>query len=761
MIENKRTKPLIGAFFLYYLPNLGGAEISQHNYFVELSKYYNIHVTCFMQGGRYFTQAENFVKDGIFVTRSPKSIDYTVREFIRINKPDIIATQLIGSDLVINEAVKNDIPVVFFSHGIFEDVCFHHIRNTCQYYDVLACPHGPLCPNADDIQRHLIKYKNCYKIICNSEYTIDVFNKIFPEVAHKLCLAYPNFNYDIFQYYDKPTNDKIKVLAVNSSPFKGRDLILDIALKNKDMEFRYVDCRKEDIEVLSRSPNIQFFPKVSRNEMADFYKWADVTVIPTVLHETFSGVACESILSGTPVISTIKGNLPNIVKNGVSGALILDLNTSEWTDKIKECSKKRVDRDFSEFIRNKYESKKGFDVIKETFDSIMKEKSSVLDYKEYFDDKENFVGLESNNKKIMFFAKFFYPPLGGGEYFILSVLKHLATKGFQCEAVCYTHPDPGSVFNNEVVYWDGIKVHRFPTMNPQMIVSFLQKHKPDLVITQSYDAPVIVDIAKQLGIKTIFGTHFWRNICEVQDNFVGMLERPLESVRIRKDLHRVFRNADKVYVNSEYMRRAVNKYVDMNIDRIICPIMDKKRVVSKERNPEYVVLINPDVGKGGRLFLSLSETLPYPKIKLMNVGFGNDLLPENKEINKEIRESLKIKSLEKTDDISKVYAMAKIILLPSLVDETFSMVALEAMANGIPVLASNLGNLKFLVTKGGKTLDPFDLFHWKEEIERLCFDDEYYSIMSKEAKERSQDFPPEEQLSKFYNMVVECFGENK
>ena len=759
MVEHKRTKPLIGAFFLYADPPLGGAEISQHNYFVELSKYYNVHVTCFMQGGRHFTQAENLVKDGVFITRSPKAIDYTVHEFIRINKPDIIATQLLGSDLVVNEAVKNDLPVVFFAHGVFEDVCVHHIRRTCPYFDVLTCPHGPQCPNADDIQRHLIKYEKCYKIICNSEYTIDVFKKIFPEIAHKLCLAYPNFNYDLFQYYGKPTSDKIKVLAVNSSPLKGRDLILDIALKNQDMEFRYVDCRKEDIDVLSRSPNIQFHSKVSREEMVDFYKWADVTVIPTVLQETFSGVACESILSGTPVISTVKGNLPNMVKDGVSGALIVDLNASQWTDKIREYSQKRVDRDFSESIRKKYDPRKGFHVIKETFDSLMRDRSRILDCKEFFCDKEKFVDLSGNNKKIIFFAKFFYPPLGGGEYFILSVLKYLSSKGYKCEAVCYAHPEPGSAFKNEVVNWDGIKVHRIPGMNAQTMLSFFQTHKPDLVITQSYDAPVIVDVAKQLGIKTIFGVHFWRNICEVQDNFIGMLERPLESVHMREDLHRVFRNADKVYVNSEYMRRAVNRYVKINIDRIICPIMDRERVVAKERNPEYVVLINPDVGKGGRLFLKLSEILPYPDIKLMNVGFGNDFLPENREINKEIRESSRIKSLDRTDDISKVYAIAKVILLPSLVDETFSMVALEAMANGIPVLASNLGNLRFLVTKGGKTLDPFDIFRWKEEIEHLCFDNEYYNIVSKEAIERSQDFPPEEQLLKFHDMVIECLGE--
>jgi len=78
------------------------------------------------------------------------------------------------------------------------------------------------------------------------------------------------------------------------------------------------------------------------------------------------------------------------------------------------------------------------------------------------------------------------------------------------------------------------------------------------------------------------------------------------------------------------------------------------------------------------------------------------------------------------------------------------------MANGIPVLASRLGNLKFLVSKGGEVLDPIDLMAWKEAVKKLLEEKEYYNLVSKEAIDRSNDFLPEDQLEKFEKMVEKC-----
>jgi glycosyltransferase involved in cell wall biosynthesis len=745
-------KPVIGAFMLYYMPEpLGGAERSTHNYFKRLSKYYDIHVTCFMHGDRKFFQKDDLVVDGIHIIRTPQPIDMAVRSFIVNYKPDMIVTQLLGSDIVVNESYKYDVPCVFFAHGVFEDICLGGIRRDCPYTDVMTCDiKGPNCTYSLNIDRNLEKYKKCESIICNSKFMIDCFKRFYPEVSEKIKLSCPDFDYDLFQYSDKRPSDKIRILAVNSSVLKGRDLIFDIAYRNQDLEVIYVDVRQPDHNFLVRSPNIRILGKVSREEMSELYKEANVTIIPTVLQETFSGVACESILSGTPVLCTPKGNLTDLVKDK-GGKLIDSLNYEDWIDYIRIFSKSVINEKYSNFVREKLNCEKNSEDMKELFDSILKEKQ----LNNFIIDKENFIKV--GDKKIMFLARFFYPPLGGGEYFIHNVLSYLIKMGYNCEAACYCHPDPRIKMKECVTDWRGIKTHQFSSISYEKIYNFLKKEKPDLVITQSYDAPDIVSAAKSLGIKTILGTHFWRNICEVEDNFVNMLTRPLNTVKIRKDLHRVFREADELYVNSEYMKRAVKRYVGVDIERIITPIIDRDRVISKEKDRKYITLINPDVGKGGSLFVQLSKNMTTNQF--MCVGLGNDFLPENRIINENIKKQPNIIKVQNTDKMSEIYKVTKVLLIPSIVDETFSMVALEAMANGIPVLASNFGNLPYLLGEDCELiLDPFDLFCWEEKIKELYSNDSYYSKCSEGMIRKAKMFDPDRQLELFFGMVQKCIG---
>ena len=414
------SKPVIGSFQLYYSPPLGGAERSQHNYFKQLTEYYDIYTYCFLQGGIKFARTNEFDLDGVHVVQSARPIELAVREFINSKRPSIITTQLITSDIIVHEAFRHHTPCVFFAHGVFEDVCVHQIRPTCPHDDVLTCPNSPQCPNHKDHDRHTIKYGKCAKIICNSDFTKKVFEKIFPETSDKLEVVLPNFGYDLFQYKKERPCGKIKVFAANSSVLKGRNLITEIAASNPDIEVNYVDCRAADIGMLQSSKNINIFGKVSREEMYNYYSTSHVTVLPALLQETFSGVACESILSGTPVISTIKGNLPDLVHNNISGQLIQDLDPIEWTEHIRKWSEKRADKDFSDKLREKVTSRDNVDKIVKCFDSILGIENRIVKDFDIFSDKDDFTEVRERKKeevkimeevfkkKILFFAKFFF-----------------------------------------------------------------------------------------------------------------------------------------------------------------------------------------------------------------------------------------------------------------------------------------------------------------------------------------------------------------
>ena len=141
------SKPIIGFFALYLDPALGGCEISTHNYFKKLSKYYNIHCFCFLNDNSKFKSEEFFIKDKVYITRSNRDIPQVMDEFIKEKTPDMIVSQLFFSDVMIDRAAKHGVPVVFFSHGILEDFCTHQVRGTCNYPDILTCPYEKGCLN--------------------------------------------------------------------------------------------------------------------------------------------------------------------------------------------------------------------------------------------------------------------------------------------------------------------------------------------------------------------------------------------------------------------------------------------------------------------------------------------------------------------------------------------------------------------------------------------------------------------------------------
>ena len=68
---------------------------------------------------------------------------------------------------------------------------------------------------------------------------------------------------------------------------------------------------------------------VGRAELADYYRAADLTVVPSYT-ESFGLVALESQACGTPVVAAAVGGLPTAVADGHSGALVGSHDPREW-----------------------------------------------------------------------------------------------------------------------------------------------------------------------------------------------------------------------------------------------------------------------------------------------------------------------------------------------------------------------------------------------------------------------------------------------
>jgi D-inositol-3-phosphate glycosyltransferase len=93
------------------------------------------------------------------------------------------------------------------------------------------------------------------------------------------------------------------------------------------------------------------------------------------------------------------------------------------------------------------------------------------------------------------------------------------------------------------------------------------------------------------------------------------------------------------------------------------------------------------------------------------------------------------------DKLSYYYSAAEVVVMPSHY-ESFGMVALEAMACGTPVIASEVGGLGYLVRDGetGFTIPDQEPEALCEKLSWLLNDKELHATMSKRAVEYAQDY---------------------
>jgi D-inositol-3-phosphate glycosyltransferase len=80
---------------------------------------------------------------------------------------------------------------------------------------------------------------------------------------------------------------------------------------------------------------VQFQPPAARDVVADYYRAADLTVVPSH-NESFGLVALESQACGTPVVAAAVGGLPTAVANDVSGVLVDGHDPELWAKVIAD-----------------------------------------------------------------------------------------------------------------------------------------------------------------------------------------------------------------------------------------------------------------------------------------------------------------------------------------------------------------------------------------------------------------------------------------
>jgi glycosyltransferase involved in cell wall biosynthesis len=170
-----------------------------------------------------------------------------------------------------------------------------------------------------------------------------------------------------------------------------------------------------------------------------------------------------------------------------------------------------------------------------------------------------------------------------------------------------------------------------------------------------------------------------------------------------------------------------------------------------------VTLVNPEPRKGIYVFARIAEVLSRrrPDIPLLLVeGAGKaSFLPQ---LGIDLSGVKNLRIMANAPDARGFHAATKLLLMPSLM-ENAGLVAMEAMLNGIPVLASNRGGLPETIGDAGFLFDiparytpetrelptAAEVEPWVEAIIRLWNDAAEYERRSQAARERARQWHPD------------------
>lgn len=303
-----------------------------------------------------------------------------------------------------------------------------------------------------------------------------------------------------------------------------------------------------------------------------------------------------------------------------------------------------------------------------------------------------------------------YPSLGGSGVVATELGKQLAEKGHEVHFISHSVPFRLGSFHKNIKYHEvevsDYYVFRYPPYDLSLATKMAQVAKEQEldVLHVHYAVPhaVCAFLAKQMvgdKLKVVTTLHGTDITVLAQD----------ESL---KDLIRLAINeSDAVTSVSLDLMRETREVLDITRDiDLTYNFVDGREYYPRSAcecrrdfaDPEEKVLMHISnfrpvkrVSDVVDVFNLVNQQIPS---RLLFVGEGPDLPKVQWKI-KELGLSDKVHFLGKQDDIAQVISMADVLLLPSE-KESFGLVALEAMACGVPTVGSIAGGIPELVAHG-------------------------------------------------------------
>jgi N-acetyl-alpha-D-glucosaminyl L-malate synthase BshA len=343
-----------------------------------------------------------------------------------------------------------------------------------------------------------------------------------------------------------------------------------------------------------------------------------------------------------------------------------------------------------------------------------------------------------------------YPSLGGSGVVATELGKLLAEKGHQVHFITHSVPFRLGKFHKNIFYHEvevnDYYVFKYPPYDLSLASKMAQVAKMENIdlLHVHYAVPhaVCAFLAKEMtgsNLKVITTLHGTDITVLGQDESLSDLirlaiERSDAVTAVSQDLIRETRES----LHTE-------KHIDLAYNFVDKRVYYPRDVAMLRRDyarPDEKLLLHISnfrpvkrIGDVVDVFAKVNEEIPS---KLLFVGEGPELSKTICKV-KEMGLSEKVIFAGKQDDVAQVISLADVMLLPSE-KESFGLVALEAMACGVPTVGSNAGGIPELITHGttGYLAPIGDTQQMAQYVIRLLRDSILYEAMSSACLDRAR-----------------------
>jgi len=374
----------------------------------------------------------------------------------------------------------------------------------------------------------------------------------------------------------------------------------------------------------------------------------------------------------------------------------------------------------------------------------------------------------------------------GGEPIIAKeTIEELKKLGYEVDTAFYSPGYDSKISKKLDIIYSFLRNFCLKTDSFRPAVAYYRKiiklKNPDIIISQyDYDTSII-EAAKLENKKIIVYVHIWWPICPkitlythdkrickgyLNNNCKKCIFSSLseEAKRNKNDkklllgaiISRFFLRYSNIKVK---MYNRINKLNSSDLIIVYSEEM-KKFFISNDINEEKISILSNGINceefaynkydrqkivlyagganelKGYKFFTKIAENVKkaYPEIRFVAAGQFRDLDKNTKYI--------EYPGILERDKLIKLMCMSRVTVVPSIWNEPFSMVTIESMACGTPVVAFDVGILKEIIGNeiGGFIVPTGDVKQAAQKVIDLLNNDDLFGKMSKNARERACRF---------------------